>query len=110
MTEYLYVRYPEQQWQKFITTDTNKHQKDLIDKFIQMDTDSYEDKVISGIFTRTQIKYSNKNSNNKNSNNSISYIYYYTSNENENNNNNNETTEFVYMLSEFAAYINRLVD
>ena len=33
MTEYLYVRYPEQQWQKFITTDTNKHQKDLIDKF-----------------------------------------------------------------------------
>jgi len=101
--QFLYVRYPEQQWTRFDTSNINTstiYQKELLEKFILMDTETscIDDIIIS----REPITKNNKLNNSYNSD--ISYIYYYTTTDNDIN------IEFMYNDPSYVAYINRLVD
>lgn len=113
--QFLYVRYPEQQWTRFNTSNTNittSYQKELLDKFILMDIETYFFENEKCNINQSNIEYNNKEIENiifyrksivRNNKIDISYLYYYTTTDDQN-------VEFMYSEPSFVAYINRLVD
>lgn len=99
--QFLYVRYPEKQWTRFITNNiTSNNQKELLDIFILMNIETYFFDNIT--ISREPIVKTNKLDNSE-----ISYIYYYNTSDNTSDNIN---IEFMYNYPSYVAYINRMVD